>query len=264
MPRYARLLSVEVVHGYFHAAERLLLNFRPDDQTRAWLERAGCVVRGQENRLEVLFDSDAVGARRPPAATGEPAELRFGVTAEDPLFAEYTEGVALIGRQPITLTAEQARVEDDGALRLAPPASPAPPWAGPRAHLVISLPLAGDLADAGRRYRVRLSTRATRWKYVLLDDWGDLNPCVVDVRDGVAFGEARIEALADGRLRLTTVSDRALPLTERCDRQFQLRAGAEDGAPEAVLIARLPGAAPGHLASAPDGDGLVSEIYVAR
>ena len=264
MSLYAPLISIEVAHDYFASPERLVLTFVPDGRTRAWLEASECVVRAVENRLQIIYDTEAQAGGKPLAATGEAVELRFGVTAEDPLFPDYTDGLAAPMRPPVVMGLEpKAKADEVGVLPLT--AQPdAMPWAGPRSHFVLAVTLTGDLSDAGRRYGARLTARAAPWKYILLDDWGDTTPCVVDARDDVAFGDASLEALADGRRRLAIRSQRALPIQERCDRQFQLRAVAADGAPGTLLIGRLPGAAPGRLALDPAGSGLVTEIYVAR
>ena len=64
---------------------------------------------------------------------------------------------------------------------------------------------------------------------------------------------------------LAFTSDRPIPLQARSDRRFQLRQNRANGRDEAVLISRLPVAAPDGFGGVELFDGkktIVSDIYV--
>lgn len=298
MPRYEALLSVEVVHAYFHDPRRLRLRFRPDRDTDAWLARAGCVVRPGPNALQIFHDAEtSAGVFAAPDVS--PAELRFAAIADDPQFADFTADLpARMAPPPCFLGDATARA--DGAFPMAPaplawsrsglgpaslddtpppldadgkptrpPLEAEPPplgrWTGggPRPHLVLRLPLPTAPKDAGRAYRLELASRSTTWKYILTGDWTDLEPQIVDTAAAFEFKAPAQEPLADGRTGLAIRSLTPIPLRERPDQRFQLRAGAAG----AVLMDYLPGARPGVATLDPPASPpapLVSEIYVAR
>jgi len=261
MPLYASLFRFEVIHDYFADPANLKLTFRPDAASADWIERTGCVMRAADNRLAVFFDCEARGGS---AAEREPAELVFDVVADDPLFIEFTaEWPPAVGGAP-WFRGHDATADADGVWRLGAPTRAAAVMRQ-GVHMRLSLPVAGDAKAVGRRYRLDLASRSTAWKYILLDDWGEVAPVVVDPAGKIAFTPAAPEAIADGRSALAIVSSDPIPLSERPSQRFQLRA-ANGGGAGALLIATLPAAAPGHLgldaAAAPPR--MVSEIYVAR
>lgn len=257
MSYFAPLIRLDVVHDYFADPARLVLDFQPDARTAEWLEAAGCVMRADENRLYVFYDAEARGG-----VTGrEPTELRFDVTADDPLFVEFTADWPGGGPGAPWIRGEDAKVGKDGVWRLVPEAGSQQAVAPPGVHFRLSFPVGGPAA-AGRRYRLDLASRATAWKYILLDDWGAVTPVVVDPARLVSFSAAAPEPIADGRPALAITSTEAIPLSDRPAQRFQLRA---DGA-DTPLIDILPAAAPGRLGL--DGPAaksrMVSEIYVAH
>jgi hypothetical protein len=261
MPLYACLFRFDLVHDYFADPANLKLSFRPDAHSADWIERTGCVMRAADNRLTVLFDSEARGGS---AAVREPTHLVFDVVAEDPLFIEFTSEWPPAVHGAPSFSGEAATAGADGVWRLGKPVA-SPSIARQGAHLRLSLPVGGDAKAVGRRYRLDLTSRSTAWKYILLDDWGDVTPMVVDPAGKIAFSAAAPEPIADGRSALAIVSSDAIALSERPSQRFQLRA-ANDGGAGALLIATLPAAAPGHLGmdAAAAKPRMVSEIYVAR
>jgi hypothetical protein len=288
MPRYAPLFRLEVVHRYFANpdtaaaqfpndpgrqaqqlradAAKLALEFRPDPQTAAWLELTGSVMKSQANSLSVFYDTEGRGGG-PPAAANQPVELGFEATADDPLFAEYTDGPPPPNLRPPRFSLLDAKPDADGVWRLGETSGPGLSARVSPVCFRIELPISADLAEAGRSYRLDLASRAIGWKYILLDAWDDARPMVVDTAGAIRFDDPSPETLADGTQALTIVSQAPIALAERPAQRFQLCARQDDGAPGRVLIAALPAAAPGRLGlhrRPPAAPALVTEIYVAR
>lgn len=265
MGDYELLFSVEIAHQYFDEPARLGVRFRPDETSRAWLAQTDCLVRGAGNRLRVYYRAAPDASRTPMAQTAGGVELRFGVVAADPLFANYTDDLTPIDAEPLRFGGGYG-VLDGGVWKITPPLGP-PRLSlgdGPRPDFVVCIPLAGDLSDAGRSYRVELNSRATTWKYILLGDWKTVTPRVVDTAkaNAVAFEAASKEVLADGRSAWAIRSRGRIPLAERPGQRFQLC----DADPDNVLINPLPAAGPDSfgLEVAGDAPSLISEIYVPR
>ncbi|WP_293905390.1 hypothetical protein [Phenylobacterium sp.] len=262
MAGYALLFSVEVGHGYFRDPARLRLAFRPDPDTDSWLARTGAVAKAAANVLRVYYDTEPRGGGAPLAATVAPVDLRFGVTAADPMFAGYTDGLGPIAGGPTGFGPGIAVLRPGEAWPLLEPDGPWAAWAGGRRpDFAVAIPLEGLPGDPAPAYRLQLEPRETTWKYILTGDWEGMTPRVVDPSGEVAFTGPVEEPLADGRLGLAIRSDTRLPLAERCDQTFQLRDG---DAAARVLINRLPGPRMSGLTLEPAdrAPGLISEIYV--
>jgi len=283
MQAFPLLFALEVVHGYFADPRRCRLSFQPDAASADWLARAGAVIRPLNNALQVYY---AAGDGRPPRAqTGEATALNFAVRALDPLFGLYTDGLAATdgiapGSAPALVFDSAGAIQDGagGAWLMGPSPPPAPAPAGNglnvRPDFQVTLRLAGDLSDAGRLYRVALSSRATVWKYLLTGDWAEDRPCAVDASpaNGAAPAKATFdppgpaETLADGRPALAIRSTAPIPLAERPGRRIELWSRTEAGGQDRVLIRSLPAAAAANLALEDPADpaSLVCEIFVSR
>lgn len=260
MGGFQLLVSLEVAHAYFQEPRRLRLRFRPDAETQGWLDRTGCLTRQGPNALRVFFDTEARGGGAFPQRSDRLEELRFAVTAEDPMFASYTADLTPMEDEPACFLGGEAAAPG----RSYPMAPAASAWSreGPRPHFTVRLPVPLTVADAGRAYRLELASRSTTWKYILTGDWADIEPCIVDAAGALAFHGPAAEPLADGRAGLMIRSKDPIPLMERPGQRLQLRAGPAGR----VLIGRLPCARAGGLGLDPPDNpsGVVSEIYVAR
>jgi hypothetical protein len=289
MGAYARLFSVVVEHAYFTAPGQCRLRFQPDADTAVWLARAGCVTRPSANAFDVWYESadDPAAGRSPPARTGAPALLRFDVSPNDPLFTHYTDFLAPTAAgarapRPVLLfdatSADrdpEAGVWDVWPQQRESDGGVASDVLSVRPDFSVLIPLAGDLQEAGRVYRISFMSRATVWKYLLMGDWNDDRPCVVGAVQAAAMPSwsaypvdepTPIEVLADGRPAIALRSPAAIAMAERPDEQFQLWSRSADGARDRLLVRRLPAANAGSLALETPGNPqtLVSEIYVTR
>jgi hypothetical protein len=288
MGPFQPLFSVEVEHGFFPGAVCRGLRFVPTPAAAARLERARCLLRSTDRGVLVLHDAGAAPVLQALAgAVDEPLRLDFLVRATDPLFANYTEGLAS------TLTAlpmfdTEHALPDGERWRLHTGASAGPAdlqrLDAPRATALLArqerlappaftVSITVSAADAaapppqGKRYFCRLQARTTVWKYCLFGTWVEANDDpvqVVDLAQGWRFEPAVAERLADGQEVLAVRSSTRIPLQQRSDRRFQLR--QRSGGADRVLIKRLPVASARQLSRETVGGEptLVSDIYVHR
>jgi hypothetical protein len=257
MQRYCSFAVVNVRHDYFADGNARGLIFRPHADTSAFLHRFAMMLRANGCSLSLsVADSQLQGIWSERMDEGQPRTLRFDVYSGDAACAYYTETVS---------PAPQA--EADG-IRPAPvlPVQPAP--SAPLATVALPLDATGsddfDLwtSALGTSYRLRMQSRSTIWKYLLIGDWRDRVLSIVDQRGEVSFSAPAWERLPDGQYALTVHSTSPIALRERPAQRFQLRDVTEE--PERVLIPRLPGATPQRLwRETVHGEATtVSEIFV--
>lgn len=279
MGPFMLLFGIVVEHAYYAGQRCRGLQFEPDAQSAAQLERHGCIVRRRGHGV-------GVHAERP-----ELPSTRWLVRSSDAAFASCTDGLApRLGELPF-LDGAAAVHESSGASdphageggastwrlhagefvsardlqaidapALAAALSPAQRHVPPA--FVVRLPaVAAD--TVGRRYRIRFQARRTTWKYCLLGDWPQEAVQVVDLGRGIAFGEPAREELVDGQLALAIRSSSGIAMHERPPQRFQLRAR---GDAQKVLVKRLPVAGASQLSreTIAGVSTLVSEIYVYR
>ncbi|QPF73401.1 hypothetical protein G8A07_11045 [Roseateles sp. DAIF2] len=229
---YTLLGSARVRHGYFADGLARSLRFTPDAQTWRALTAHRLLLRCNGHGLAVHADAlalERLWIERAPRA------LRFSLDCADPAFALYTEP----GELPaLSLPLFEA---DDGEEETV--------W---RARL-------------GGAVELDLPARRTVWKYLLLGDWREHRPELVDAGAAVQFEPPSEERLPDGRLALVIRSRSALALAEQSPHRFQLRDAASQ--PPKLLRQRLPAAAPRGLQREPSPQGghiAVTEIFVSR
>jgi hypothetical protein len=228
---------VRVEHGYGEPLSACALR---------WLLLDAPVLPPHSLRLRELDDGVALYAE--PEVPGD-GVLSLAMWVGDPLFDNYTEGLPAVGPEVPLF------VPDGDTLT--------PQGHAPRLHAAQRLSLLLPLS-AGE-WQLRLQPRATVWKYLLLGDWGEPPPRVVDAQHQVRFNEPEAEALADGRRAWAIRSGVAIPLQRRAGQRFQLRAEGQGGE-ERVLIRQLPAANARNFAREVEGGAtaLVSEIPVLR
>jgi hypothetical protein len=237
---YRPFAMVDVLHDYFADGRARHLQFRPQAETRAFLRRFGMLLRTDGNGFTIgVCEAQLPGIWSERTDEDAARVLRFDVHSADPASAYYTDAVTA-----------SWQVKDDEA-------QPAPLQAVPLAAsaplATIALPLdptAGDDFDTwtaalGTRYRLRMHSRRTIWKYLLTGDWQGRKLSVVDQRGETAFTAPAPERMPDGQQALVVHSTTPIALQERPAQRFQLRDVTDS--PERILIARLPGAKPQRL-----------------
>ena len=240
MQRYRCFATVDVRHDYFADGGARHLVFRPHADTSAFLRRFAMLLRADERSLHIgVAESQLPGIWSERLDDGKPRSLCFDVHSTDVACAYYTDAVgALPG------------ADGDGE-RLAPllPVSPTPK--APLATMALPLDDTGSgdftawVAALGASFKLRMQSRSTIWKYLLIGDWRDRTLSIIDQRGEVAFTEPAQERLPDGQSALVVHSTSPIALRERPPQRFQLR--DLTGTTERVLISRLPGAAPQRL-----------------
>jgi hypothetical protein len=286
MGSYLPLFSLEVEHAYFPNDVCRGLHIAPSAQSALLLERSGCLLRNTDRGVMVLFDASATEAMRMRASDAlEPFCIHFLAHAQDPAFANYTDGEFGSSQSVLLLDSRRAVLDGLGRWRLHAGTS-----AGAadvrritsarvaqalsqrerhdQPHFVVSVRVCpADLpqtAQQAKRYYCRLQARSTVWKYYLFGDLaeaqGDVQ--VVDLGQSNEFDAAVDERLPGGQSVLAVRSRAPIALQERSSQRFQLRrrgAGADK-----VLVKRLPVASPSllHRETLGGVPTWVSEIYV--
>lgn len=257
LQRYGCFATVNVRHDYFADGSARDLAFRPHADTKAFLHRFGMLLRADGCSMSIsVADSQLQGIWSERMDEGAPRTLRFDVHSADAACAYYTEAV-----DP-SLQTEVEGVRPTPLL----PVQPAP--SAPLATVALPLDVSGSgdfnewSAALGTSYRLRLQSRSTIWKYLLIGDWRERVLSIVDQRGEVSFSTPAWERLPDGQYALTVHSTAPIALRERPTQRFQLRDVTDE--PERVLIPRLPGATPQRLwRETVHGEStVVSEIFV--
>lgn len=228
---YRLLGQLLVRHSYFADGLARRIKFLPDAPTQQLLQAYELLIRANGHALSVHVPEHRLeplwqAARRSALA------LNFALRCSDADFTLYSEAPLLPGMS-LPLPADEA--QDVQAWQQA----------------------------LGQTLELQLQARRTRWKYLLLGDWQDQQPQVVDPSGQLDF-EAATEMLGDGRQALCFIASQPLPLSERATPRLQLRDAAAQ--PPRILVSRLPGAAPRSLQrqtlQAQRAD--VSEIFLSR
>jgi hypothetical protein len=259
--RFRMLMRVEVRHDFFADGYARNLAFRAHAGTAAFLERFGAIIRRDDVALAIGVDDGRMeGMWSERLDDDEPRLLRFDLHCGDPVHGYYTAPV----------TASSPEDEDDGAVVAALDLAAAEPGRVNPPLATLALPLVPDGVDsldawssmADMRYRLRLRSPRTVWKYVLTGDWQDRKLSIVDARGDVEFTAVKRELLPDGQAVLVARSTSAIELQERPPQRFQLHDVSTS--PERTLISRLPGAAPQRLwRETVEGEPtVVSEIFI--
>ncbi|MGC1302619.1 MAG: hypothetical protein WA840_09615 [Caulobacteraceae bacterium] len=277
MMAYALQFGIDVRHSYFSDPAHLRLRLAADRPTAALLERLGFMLRLRSDGLRVYGPANGLDAA--PAAEAAPI-LRFVAYAEDPAFACYTNGLTAFDAPPLVFGRTAPTRDKDGYWPMSPSTSPdSPPaisaFGRRRPDFVVEVPAFPGPPVAERLYLVSLASRATIWKYLLVGDWADDRPLIVDKASDapISFADAfdgdsppATEILADGRPAIAIRSQSPIPLSAAAARQFQLWSRTVAGEPDHVVIPRLPAPDPRSLSrpAAPSGGALVSEIFLQR
>lgn len=252
---YRLLTEVAVEHDYFADGRGRHMRFSPRARTARFLRRFELLVRSDGSSLRVFAEEDRLPLIWSERSGGADAGvLQFDVRSADPASACYTAGPA----------------PDEALESGAPPVprlEPAESVIGVLATLAVPIDPSGAAgfdgwaAALGARYRLRLQSRSTTWKYLLIGAASGRKLSIVDQRGQIRFTEPAPEPLPGGREALAVRSDSPIALRERPAQRFELRDVTRS--PERVLIPRLPAARPQRLWREADaGSTFVSEIFI--
>ncbi|HEX7817325.1 hypothetical protein [Dyella sp.] len=257
MQRYRILARVDVSHDYFADGDARGLRFTPQADTATFLKRFDMLLRSDSRSLVVSVEESKLPGIWSERQEGEAIRsLCFDVHSVDPSSAYYTD---------VADTGESSA--EEGGIRPVPLLEPRAQLSPPLA--IMGLPLLSspdigfdDWTKEQSHYRLRLISRRTIWKYLLVGEWRGRTLSIVDQRGEVQFTPPQAERLPDGQTVLVARSTVPIALQERPTQRFQLRDVTE--APERVLISRLPGAQPQRLWREMLGGQptTVSEIFV--
>jgi hypothetical protein len=280
--------SVAIEHGYFADGRCPALEWQPTAATVRLLHRAGCHTAMARGALAVYAEESRLAMLR--SCLQDPRDpfcLTYRLRSHDSAFESFTGGAPAERDRVLYLSNTPGVRDDAGVTQLHSEAQVAPgqylPFTdarvmsllAPSEKLLRPMPVVQLLlgpADApdeggpsqqpqpGKRFRIRFAARATLWKYFLFGPWSASAVEVVDLARQVAFGAPGPESLPDGRAAVTVRSTDPIVLQQRPTQRFQLRS-REEGQDAAVLIERLPFAAPGRTGGS-EGGVPVSEIYV--
>ncbi|MYM67109.1 hypothetical protein GTP45_09735 [Pseudoduganella sp. FT55W] len=255
MPRYSRLLALDVTHEYLGHAALPGLRYVPTAETAALMEQEGLLLRALPRGVELWQE------QRAGVASAALWQLGFDVYAEDALLRFYTAWPqdAYVATTP----GEQGAL---GVLRAV--AQPARGGEGGGPLLWIDLacaPLAADPEAAPvSPWRFALQSRLIHWKYFFSGGLAAKKLSIIDLdasdsEPGWAFAPSPLAATANGTAYL---SASPVPMQSIPRQRLQLR---EAGATGKVLIRRLPNASVDKLGKerGPNGQSMiVAEIYV--
>ncbi|RVT49753.1 hypothetical protein [Rubrivivax albus] len=261
MSDYRMLCSLEVIHEFYASPSRTGLQFVPSPDASAWLRRTGSFFRASGGRLDLFA---------PPGVLDDASSvaLTFSVQAADPLFVNVTPALTGDGGLARFDSGEAELDTGTGRWLLGTAATGITAMTGGEHQPVAALPafevvlrLTGHEDESRRNFALRLHSRVTFWKYVLVGGWAVQQPMVVDLDQMTEFGIAEEVLSADRTPALAICSLSPLPLQEHSNRRFQLRNAAG-----AVLVQRLPTASASSLVreSIAGRPALVSEIFVHR
>jgi hypothetical protein len=229
--RYLLLGVLRVRHGYFADGLARRMQFLPDAPTQRQLDAYELLTRANGHALSVHVPEHRL-QQLWQAARQATLTLDFALRCSDPDFALYSEAPVL---PDMSLPLPAGEAQDAQA------------W----------------LRGLGQQVELQLQPRRTRWKYLLLGDWQDQQPQVVDPAGQLSF-EAATETLGDGQIVPSFIASSTLPLAERDAPRLQLHDAASQ--PPRILVSRLPGAAPrGLQRQTLQGQRAdVSEIFLSR
>jgi hypothetical protein len=257
MQSYRSFATVDVRHDYFSDGHARHLVFRPHGDTSVFLHRFAMMLRTSGGSLTISVpESQLPGIWSERMEDGKPLTLCFDVHSADAASPYYT---GTVDTQPDT---------QDKDAQPAPLLPVQTALGAPLATVALPLdPTESDdftqwTAALGTPYRLRMQSRSTIWKYLLIGDWRDRVLSIIDQRGEVGFSAPAWERLPDGQYALAVHSTSPIALRERPLQRFQLRDVTND--PERVLIPRLPGATPQRLwRETVHGESTtVSEIFV--
>lgn len=252
---YRLLAEIAVEHDYFADGRARHMRFSAWARTARFVRRFDLLARSDGSSLRLFAEEAGLpliwSERRAGADAGA---MHFDVHSSDPDSVCYTAGPA----------PDEA---SGGGAPAVPRVEPAESVIGVLATLAVPIDPAGAAgfdewaAALGARYRLRLQSRSTTWKYLLIGAAGGRRLSIVDQRGQIRFTEPQTEALPGGREALAMRSDSPIALRERPAQRFELRDVTRS--PERVLIPRLPAARPQRLWREPDaGSTFVSEIFI--
>ncbi len=316
MGAYRLRMEIDVRHGYYADEACPGLRFVPTLSTQALLRRIGAASLATAHGIALMQDEDEINAPSPTPA--DPSEsLSWLLQAPSSGFSECTASLGRPRQELLVFDAAQAVADGpQGSLRLHAlewasaqelhrwasigsvdqhAASNASLMTWGRVQVPLSL-LCHPIEANPARFVIRLSPRATVWKYCLIGDWPEPELHVIALAGEALFEPEASCQLADGRTARVFRSTAPIALREQPGERFQLRSrpspaatvareGLADGAdrapsevlidppaasrrtrPEKVIVQRLPAAAPRHFSSEVIGGvpTLVSEIFVHR
>lgn len=264
MPRYCRLVALDVTHEYLGHAALPGLRYVPTAETAALMEQEGLMLRALPRGVELWQE------QRADVANAALWQLGFDVYAEDALLRFYTAWPqdAYLAMTPgeqgelrvLRAVAQPARGGEAGGpvlwidLACAPPANAANVAATAEAMPMTAL----------QPWRVALPSKQIHWKYFFSGGLAAKKLSIIDLdasdsEPGLAFAPSPLAATASGTAYL---SASPVPMQSIPRQRLQLR---EAGATGKVLIRRLPNASVAKLGKerGPNGQSMiVAEIYV--
>jgi hypothetical protein len=279
---YVPLLRVDFAHGFFADGRCPGLRFVPVGDTAGWIRSTDAIERHSGSAFALYGPAQALAVEPKavlawqvhatdeafPTCTDNPAQwpdellwfdagdaLRDAGRADREASFRLHRGetVTHADVRPLTwpLVSQSLGTQSSNGNRLMPPLA------------LLRVPLAA-LPPAPLAFTVRLAPRETVWKYCLHGDWPEPQLQVVDLANGVEFGEPEPDRLDNGAPLVAIRSRSPIALAQRSERRFQLRSRQRGG--DKVLVKRLPVAAAQFLAREQiDGESrLVSEIHVHR
>lgn len=278
------ICRVAFEHAYF--ADELLRAMRivPVAACHAMLQRAGVMLRLQEDGIAAFGDAAAVDRLRLHIdEAGAPLDMGFHVMFTDPHFAEYTAPAWPAGQLLFLDTARCTTDECSRQMLHATPCVPASafrerddadvvrmlgaPGLPPAPALLLQVSVSHRLLDtavlAQRQFHVRFDAASSHWKYCLFSgSKGEGALAIVDLAGDIAFERFPDVDIADRQRADVFLSTCAIPMRQVSPARFQLRAVTAAG--EKVLIKRMPNASVGkRFRESRDGNEiLVSEIFI--
>lgn len=206
--RYLLLGALQVRHAYFADGWARRMHFDPDPPTRQLIDAYQMLSRSNGHALSLHLPEHRLQALWTDFGRAG-LRLNFALRCSDPDFSLYSEAPVLPGMS-LQLPGSDAATAAE--------------W----------------LQGQARQLELQLQARRTRWKYLLLGDWQDQQPQVVDPTGQLSF-EASSETLVDGQVVPCFIASGELPLAERAVPRLQLCDVASQ--PPRILVSRLPGAA---------------------
>jgi hypothetical protein len=254
MPRYCRLLALDVTHEYLGHAALPGLRYVPTAATAVLMEQEGLMLRALPRGIELWQE------QREGVASAALWQLGFDVYANDALLRFYTAW-------PQDAYLAMTPGEQDGLQVLRAVAQAARGGEGGGPVLWIDLACAPDDAVQTASvlpWRFALQSKQLHWKYFFSGGLAAKKLSIIDLdasdsEPGLAFSLSPLAATANGTAYL---SASPVPMQSIPQQRLQLR---EAGAAGKVLIRRLPNASVNKLGKerGPNGQSMiVAEIYV--
>ena len=261
--QYQQILSLGIHHEYFRDDTTHSLAIAPDEHTQKWLQRQGMVFSQQGNTGYVLapgnIDLEETLREIPDFS------LVWHINSSDPHFIYYTD-IPLDQLGQLVFSNLDTSVGTDQGIDLEETFVSSTDTRG--TLVVVRINLAKAFRENPVHYQVKLKTRATRWKYYIINQTGQTfsNLQLQGADQGLFEGPITTQLINGDSAQLFDSGVHLIPLKSGTSLNLSLAGTLENNGLSAstILIDHLPNARPDslHLSEETGQKKYHSAIYI--